>query len=343
MTSSRTSWRSAASQSLAALAVFLINITTGMGVGWSSPAWSKLTDPTARDGPGFLLDTDAASWVVAIYDVGIPVGSLLAGALLGSVGRRRTLMLAPVLVLASCSLTFAARSAAALNAARVLLGVSFGLDLSCSSLYIGELASRDMRGKLCTFTTSLVFVGVLLQYVIGPWVSFSAQALLPAPAAVLSLAVFLAWAPESPYFLATRGREGEMRRSLARLRGGCDARVDKEADEILRAMGAGAGGGLTAGLASARPRGLLLAGLAPLRALFALGAGGRRGCLIVLFLCGTGPMIGTGSLMSYAQYLFKTTGSALSAELSAIVMCSVQVVAGVASSQVCVTETKTIT
>ncbi|XP_052132042.1 facilitated trehalose transporter Tret1-2 homolog [Frankliniella occidentalis] len=322
MSASSSSVRSAASQSLAALAVFLINITSGMGVGWSSPGWSKLTEPDAggHAGPGFLLDLDEASWVVAIYDVGIPVGSVLAGVLLSSAGRRRTLMLAPLLVLCSSALTAAARSSAALNAARVLLGVSFGLDLSCSSLYIGEMASSDMRGKLCTFTTSLVFVGVLLEFAVGPYVSYFAQALLPVPFALLSLLLFLLWVPESPYFLATRGRAEDMRRALARLRGvragDRQAAVDREAEDILRAMEED----------RRRTRALW-------RHLLS-SAGSRRGCLIVLFLCGTGPMIGTGSLLSYAQYLFRTTGSALSAEMSAIIMCSVQVVAGVASSQV---------
>lgn len=327
--SSRCSSRSALSQTLAASAVFLINITTGMGLGWSSPAWSKLTKPDPDDpsGPGFALDTDAASWVVAIYDVGLPIGSVLAGALLGLLGRRRTLMLAPLMVLSSCALTFAARSSAALNAARVLLGVSFGLDLSCSSLYIGEIASSDMRGKLCTFTTSLVFVGVLLEYVIGPWVSFAQQALLPVAPALLSLAVFAFWAPESPYYLASRGRGEEMRRALARLRGLSSkdaanglaqqrAGVDVEAADILRGMEED----------RRRQRNLWRT--------LVTNPGNRRGCIIVLFLCGTGPMIGTGSLLSYAQYLFGTTGSALSAEMSAIVMCTVQCAAGVASSQV---------
>ncbi|KAK3925682.1 Facilitated trehalose transporter Tret1 [Frankliniella fusca] len=325
------SLRSAASQSLAALAVFLINMTTGLSVGWSSPGWSKLTEPDAA-GPGFVLDLDEASWVVAIYDVGIPVGSVLAGVLLGSCGRRGTLMLAPLLVLASSALTAAARSSAALLAARVLVGVSFGLDLSCSSLYLGEIASRDMRGKLCTFTTSCVFVGVLVEYCVGPYVSFFAQALLPVPFALLSLLLLVFWAPESPYFLATRGRAEDMRRALARMRGlpaGRDPRapqdprvaaaraaVDREAEDILRAMEA------------ERWRGRAL-----WRTLLS-SAGSRRGCLIVLFLCGTGPMVGTGSVVSYAQYLFRTTGTSLSAEMSAIVMCSVQVVAGLASSQV---------
>ncbi|KAJ1528838.1 hypothetical protein ONE63_007212 [Megalurothrips usitatus] len=322
--SSRSSLRSAASQSLSALAVFLINVTTGMGLGWSSPAWAKLTEVGAggRADAGFLLDVNEASWVVAVYDVGIPVGSVLAGLLLGSLGRRRTLMLSPLLVLAASALTFEARSSAALIAARVLMGTSFGLDLSCSSLYIGEIAHSDTRGKLCTFTTSLVFVGVLAEFVIGPYVAYPTQALLPVAPALLSLAVFLLWAPESPYFLASRGRVDEMRRALARLRGVSagqhSAAVDKEAEDILRATESG----------KRRSR-------APWRNLVSLtDRGARRGCLIVLFLCGTGPMVGTGSVVAYGEYLFKTTGSGLSADMSAIVMCSVQVLAGVASSQV---------
>ncbi|XP_052123633.1 facilitated trehalose transporter Tret1-like [Frankliniella occidentalis] len=316
--------RSVASQSLAAFAVLLINITSGMGLGWPSPAWIKLTEPAASDnhtgGPGFILDVDEASWVVALYDTGIPLGSVLAGLLLSSAGRRRTLMLAPLLVMSSCALAATASSSTPLKVARVLHGMSFGMEMSLSSLYIGEMTSSDMRGKLCTFTSSLVFVGVLIEYIIGPYVSYLAQALLPVPFALLSLVLCLVWVPESPYFLAARGRHEEMHRALARLRGlragDRHPDVDGEAEEILRFT------------EQDRRRKRI-----QWRHLLS-SAGSRRGCLIVLFLCGTAPLTGTGCLLAYAEYMFRTTGSALPSEIAAIIMSSVQVAAGVASSQV---------
>ena len=74
------------------------------------------------------------------------------------------------------------------------------------------------RGQIAGFVTSFVSIGVIAGAVSGAfltpligWRGLFALGLLPALLALL----FLSWVPESPFWLLSRGREQEARRSLA--------------------------------------------------------------------------------------------------------------------------------
>ena len=75
-----------------------------------------------------------------------------------------------------------------------------------------------MRGIFSSFTASALALGILVSYIIGSFVDWWVLAY------VLGIFPFFLFAgmvfmPETPFWLLSKGREDEARKSLQRLRG----------------------------------------------------------------------------------------------------------------------------
>lgn len=70
-------------------------------------------------------------------------------------------------------------------------------------------------------STLIVFrcVGILMEFAIGPFVSYHQLILINSLSLVLYL-IFCYWMPESPYYLIVKGKKEEAVRTVTRLRGG---------------------------------------------------------------------------------------------------------------------------
>lgn len=107
----------------------------------------------------------------------------------------------------------------AIYCARLLCGISYSISLCIVPIYLAEIASTRIRGRLTILASVANQVGILLPFCVGPYVDYWQVSYV----ATIPLALFLASACcliESPYYLLAKNRDADALLSLTKLRGG---------------------------------------------------------------------------------------------------------------------------
>jgi len=196
-------------QIYSAVCGFLGAISFGYVVGYSSPALPQMV----------ILQRDDASatWFASIVTIGGIVGSVFAGWFLQRYGRRTAMFAAAAPFLFGWAFIYMGTTVRVLCIGRFLTGVGCGVSLSAVPLYIGETASKDLRGMLGSGVQLSIAFGVLLVYVLGLVFNWRELALIGAIVPVLAVVLGLR-SPESPRFLLDSGHRGNAVATLAWLR-----------------------------------------------------------------------------------------------------------------------------
>ncbi|XP_020292407.1 facilitated trehalose transporter Tret1-like isoform X2 [Pseudomyrmex gracilis] len=210
--SKRTQWR----QWLACISATLSMVAVGTVYGWTTTSLSKLTSGTS-DVPVKITD-DESSWIVSLTVIGSMIGPFLGASLADRYGRKRCLLLASGFFIVGWTTVFFAQSVEALYISRVILGIGVGISYTTNPMYVSEIADVGIRGALGTLIAVNVFTGSLLTCSIGPWVSYKMLAVILLAVPLVFIVCF-SWFPETPAFLAARGRVSEATRSLAFFKG----------------------------------------------------------------------------------------------------------------------------
>ncbi|KAL6653808.1 hypothetical protein ACP70R_008732 [Stipagrostis hirtigluma subsp. patula] len=166
---------------------------------------------------------------------------LAAGWAADVLGRRRTLVLANAFLMAGALAMSLGGSYAALMAARFITSVGAGFSIVVTSVYNAEISPPAMRGLLSSFLDMFISTGLLLSYVsnyafagmpvhLGWRAMYAAGVLPPAFLAAGVLAM-----PESPRWLAMRGRDADARAVLLRT-SDTAAEADLRLEEIKHAV-----------------------------------------------------------------------------------------------------------
>ncbi|MDQ1111617.1 putative MFS transporter [Microbacterium testaceum] len=162
--------------------------------------------------------------------VGYGIGALILGPMSDRFGRHRLLIIAMVITgLGSLFSTFAG-DATSFSLSRLITGIGIGADLAIINVYVSEIAPRRMRGRYTSvlfFMAALgaalgIWLGLFLTTPLTPWPQglpfalasdtftagwrwvYAVGAILAAFSIVLRIAL-----PESPRWLASRGRDDE--------------------------------------------------------------------------------------------------------------------------------------
>lgn len=101
--------------------------------------------------------------VVSAPGFGVLFALIAAGPLCDRIGRKYTLIIIAALYVLSAVFSVIAPSYEALVAARFIGGLAFA-SLSLASMYIGEIAPADMRGKLVSMNQITIVVGLTAAY-----------------------------------------------------------------------------------------------------------------------------------------------------------------------------------
>ncbi|KAL6839047.1 hypothetical protein ACP4OV_031101 [Aristida adscensionis] len=185
-------------------------------------------------------------------NVSMLVSILAAGTAADRLGRRGALVLANAFLMAGALAMSLGGGYAALMAARFVTSIGSGLALVVTSVYNAEISPPSTRGLLSSMLDMFVNVGILLSYVsnyafaglpvhLGWRVMYAAGVLPP----VLLAAGVLAM-PESPRWLAMRGRYGDARAVLVRTSdtaGEADLRLEEIKHAVEASPADGGGGG----------------------------------------------------------------------------------------------------
>ncbi|CAL5073389.1 unnamed protein product [Urochloa decumbens] len=192
----------------------------------------------------------------SLYVSGLLTALLLASWVTARRGRRPSMILGGAAYLAGAAVSGGAASAPMAILGRALLGVGLGFANQAVPLYLSEMAPARYRGmfsngfqfSLCLGALVATVVNYGAEKIAAGWGWRLSLGLAAFPAALLTAgAVFL---PETPSSLVQQGRDrGEVRALLRKIRGGTDAAVDAELDDIVAANAAVAkaqqeGGGL---------------------------------------------------------------------------------------------------
>lgn len=268
----------------------------------------KLTDPWLQ------------GWAMSCALAGCLAGAMISGFLSEHFGRKPSLLAAALVFTVSSLGTASAGSFHSFVAWRITGGLAIGLASCLSPMYIAEVAPAAIRGRLVCLNQLTIVIGLLLAQIVnwliakpiapnataaGILVSWNGQhgwrwmfGATAVPAAAFLLGMLMV--PESPRWLARKGKTGPARRILARING------EAGVAGVLEEIEASAGRPISAG-----ELGILLA--PPLRKVLLLGV-----ALAVLQ-----QWCGINVIFNYAQEVFSAAGYGLSSILSNIVVTGV--------------------
>ena len=153
-------------------------------------------------------------------------GAAVAHVLIDALGRRRTFTVSCIIFVTGVFGMASSPTYASLLAFRVITGVGVGVGLSVDPVYIAEVAPKEHRGSLVSWSEIFINVGILLGFIatfvfkdLRPATAWRTMlgcgAVMPSFLLVLTITVM----PETPRWLVARGRVEEAREILVRLNG----------------------------------------------------------------------------------------------------------------------------
>lgn len=180
-----------------------------------SMAYSAILIPHLEDPKSELYATKAeTSWIASIIVVAAPIGSLIGGFLMETVGRLRTLQIGAIPCIAGWILIALAENIPMLLVGRVLSGLATAMATSPAIVYITEVSRPELRGSLMSFGPTLASFGMVVCYAKGALLPWRLVAWLSIIYAVLPVFLVQLFVPESPVWLVSKGRTAEAKKSL---------------------------------------------------------------------------------------------------------------------------------
>ncbi|WZH36542.1 MAG: MFS transporter [Microbacterium enclense] len=191
-------------------------ILGGSGLGWALDAMDVglISFVIAALAAQWQLAPTQASWIASAGFAGMAIGASLGGLLADRFGRRQVFALTLLVYGIATGASALVGGLAALLVLRFVVGLGLGAELPVASTYVSEFAPARMRGRLIVFLEAFWAVGwtaaALIGYLVVPssadgWRWAFALGAIPAVYALI-----VRWGlPESPRWLASRGRHGE--------------------------------------------------------------------------------------------------------------------------------------
>ena len=200
-------------------------------------------------------------WANSCALLGCLLGSLCAGAGADRFGRKKLLIASAVLFAVSSALTGWASTFTAFVLWRITGGVAIGIASNVSPVYIAEISPAPWRGRLVSMNQMTIVAGILAAQIVNwliaepvptgataemirqSWNGQFGWRWMFTAVTVPSLIFFVGalFVPESPRWLALKGRKELARRTLARIGG--DEYAERALADVLSSAEPGARGG----------------------------------------------------------------------------------------------------
>jgi len=186
-----------------------------------------------------IAEPQIQAWVMSCALVGCLVGAIGSGPLSEAIGRRRTLLISALAFAASAFGTGSATTLDEFICWRMAGGVAIGMASVLSPIYIAEIAPPQIRGKLVCLNELTIVLGILAAQIINwliaepipaaasladlqntwnglhGWRRMFEAAVVPA----IIFLIGLTFIPETPRWLAKKGRWDQARGVLTSLGG----------------------------------------------------------------------------------------------------------------------------
>ncbi|KAF9688033.1 hypothetical protein SADUNF_Sadunf02G0154900 [Salix dunnii] len=195
----------------------------GSCAGYSSPTENAIREDLS-------VSLSEYSVFGSILTFGAMIGAITSGPIADFIGRKGALRVASSFCVAGWLAIYFAQGVLALDLGRLATGYGMGVFSYVVPVFIAEISPKNLRGALTTTNQLMICGGVSVAFIIGTVLTWRALALTGiVPCAILVFGLFLI--PESPRWLAKRGREEEFQTALQKLRGK-EADISLEATEI---------------------------------------------------------------------------------------------------------------
>ena len=185
----------------------------------------------------FSLSPRMEEIVVSSVLLGSLAGAIIGGSLADRLGRRKLLVVTALVFGLGAIGAALAPGTGWLIAARIVAGAAIGIASFVAPLYISEIAPVAVRGKLVSINQVALTSGIVISYLIdytlagaGAWRWMFALAVIPAAA----FAIGLVFIPDSPRWLAARGKVDLARGVLQQIRS--PQEVEGELGEIRQSV-----------------------------------------------------------------------------------------------------------
>lgn len=159
------------------------------------------------------------SWLSSGLVVGCLFGTLISALTAHKVGCKRALILFSILILITFGSFAFFQNILLFLIGRVVMGVGVGSILCLLPSYIGEITDESNRGQAGSVFGIVFTIGHIINYCVGPFISFQALNLIHLVPLLLFYLTFVPFVPESPYYYMFRNNEKETKRSLRKFRG----------------------------------------------------------------------------------------------------------------------------
>ena len=188
----------------------------------------KCTGPTPNTQGGITAAMPGGSWL----------GALISGILTDRIGRKKAIMVACVIWWIGSILSCAAQNIGMLIVGRVINGICVGIASAQVPTYISELAQPNRRGRLVGAQQWAITWGIMIMFYISYGTSFMKGVgawrvpwgLQIIPALILFFGLF--FTPESPRWLARKGRWEEVHQVVTLVHGKGDPNAPLVAHEM---------------------------------------------------------------------------------------------------------------
>ncbi|KAH8367139.1 hypothetical protein KR084_003090 [Drosophila pseudotakahashii] len=272
----------------------------GAVIGWSGPVEMEIKYLGAYN---FVPDTTEWGLVGSLMTLGAAFSCIPVGILIGKIGRKPTMLslLPPFFI--GWLLIILAVHISMLLIGRFIAGFCGGAFCVAGPMYSTEIGELQYRGILGCFFQLLIVIGILYAFIVGAFANNLYFSLACAIWPIIYFVIFM-FMPESPVYLAQKGKAEKAEKSLKFLRGK-DADVSGELRDI------------TAEAQKERTSpGKLLCRKVTLKGLF-------LSIMLMVFQ----QMTGINAILFYTTFIFQSAGSTLEPRYSTIIVGVVQVVA----------------
>ncbi|KAK4875749.1 hypothetical protein RN001_012171 [Aquatica leii] len=293
---------------VSACAANLTAFACGLAIAWTSPVIPKLNgnvEPENNPLP-IPLTLEQESWVGSLLPLGAIFGPFAAGMFIDKIGRKKTLLVSILPLIIAFDMAVFINNVNLFFLMRFLCGLSIGGIFTVLPIYVAEIAEIAVRGTLGSFLALFVCIGILCSYSIGPYVSLKVFNILCSIVPTVFVPFFLIYIPDSPYFLVSANYDNEAEDALMKLRGKSRDGIQKELLEIKDSVEQSASSKMSI-TDIFRSKGL------------------NRALLLSAGLVTFQQLSGINVVIFYTQNIFAATGSAIPAEICAIITGAIHV------------------
>lgn len=205
-------------QLLATMVQSLLLVNVGMELAMATVVIGSLyKNPNAE----FSITDSESSWYGSILYLCQPIGSCMSGYAQKHFGKKSCVVLACVPSIFGWILLFYANSVTMLYWSTITMGIGLGFNDGPAYSYIGEICEPRLRGIMACVVNMACLIGVLSSYGLSYVFHWKTVAAMNALCPVMCL-TFVAFIPESPIWLLSKGRNEKAMDAICWLRGWVD-------------------------------------------------------------------------------------------------------------------------